>query len=540
MDANLICKKLAILEGDRSNIERVWELIKKYVANYRNDYYTDATTEGGVDWTARHLFDSTAQVSSQILAYSVHGALTNQSTQWFDFRFRDQELDKDTAAVQWLKRCAKIVYDALQDSNFNIEILEAYLDLVGPGITFLSQEFDETATKTESVFAALPTQECYFNEDHNGQIYEFFRKRLWTPTEIKSKFGDKTPLCIMEMCDAGKTERQEVVFSVFRRANYSAQIPAAPNMRPFGGKYVLVKTKEQMGDELGYYEMPVYVARWGRSPNSKWGYSPSFVAMPDILTLNQLVELILRATEKAVDPATVATERGLLSDLDLSAGGLTMVRDIEGIKPFESRARFDVSELQREKLISSIRQVYMVDQLQLKDSPAMTATETQVRYELMQRLLGPTAARIKRDLLDPLVERTFRALWRSNRLPTPPDSIKGSAAELDILYTGPLDRAQKVDAAAATERWLMGISNAAQFDAQALDLVDIDAVVRGQASDLDVPADYIRNNDKVVTMRKQRQQQMAQQQQLMDAQAAGAAMEAVGKGAAAVGGKGNA
>ena len=148
------------------------------------------------------------------------------------------------------------------------------------------------------------------------------------------------------------------------------------------------------------------------------GNSPAMIALPDIMTLNQLVELIIRSSEKVVDPATLVTERGLISDLDLTPGGMTVVRDIEGsVKPYESRARFDVSELQREKLKDSVNRAFYVDQLQLKDSPAMTATEVQVRYELMQRLLGPTLGRLMSDFLDPLLSRTFSIMYRNGALP---------------------------------------------------------------------------------------------------------------------------
>ena len=140
--------------------------------------------------------------------------------------------------------------------------------------------------------------------------------------------------------------------------------------------------------------MPAYVLRWGRAAGSKFGYSPAINCLSDILTLNQLVEFTLKAAEKVIDPPVLSRQRGVIGDLDLYPGGNTVVRDPRDVVPFESGARFDVSNIEREKLIETIRQSFFVDQLELKQSPAMTATEVNVRYELMQKLLGPALSRM--------------------------------------------------------------------------------------------------------------------------------------------------
>ena len=55
----------------------------------------------------------------------------------------------------------------------------------------------------------------------------------------------------------------------------------------------------------------------------------------------------------------------------------------------------------------------------------MTATEVQVRYELMQRLLGPTLGRFQSEFLNPLIERVFGIMFRANAfLPAPEIFLK--------------------------------------------------------------------------------------------------------------------
>jgi hypothetical protein len=530
MTPDNIKRRLAILESERSNIQSVWDVIERFVAPYRGSFFNDNRQENAVEWRKRDVYDSTAIDAAQILASSIHGSLTSPSIRWFDLRFRNDELNANVTYRAWLEEVAKRIYAALQDSNFNLEINEVYTDLV----TFASSPIImEEGDNDELVFNSIPVKECFFEEDHNGQVVSFYRRLSWSPVTMAERFGvDALPQNVREALESNsdaRSTRQDVIFCVYKRVlgpnESEADIfkPMAESIRPYQYKYIIRKCGSILKSG-GYYERPVFIPRWRKTSESKWGNSPSFTALPDILTLNQLVELILKATEKVVDPAIITTERGLLSDVNLGAGELTVVRNIDDLKPFESRARFDVSELQREKLQASIRSAFYVDQLQLKQSPAMTATEVQVRYELMQRLLGPTLGRIQNDLLSPIIERSFNILYRKGRFPDMPEGL--SLRDLDIEYVGPLSRAQKVDTAAAAERWLATMAGLAQYDPTVLDVLDTDTIARDMADVLNVPAKYILDQAKVTSKRKKREQVQARAQQAELAKVEGEAAQA--------------
>lgn len=539
MECNKIIKRLSQLESERTNIQSLWILIEQFVVPFRGKFFNDVTDEGSVEWRTRDVYDSTAIMSNQILAASIHGSLTSPSYRWFDLRFRSDKASKVEGAQVWLDECSSLIYAAIQDSNFNLEVNETYTDLTSFGSAPIMHEFEgDDVAPTEMAFASIPVKECYFDEDSKGNIKNFYRVLNWTAIQIADKFGlENCPQYVKDKAidPSASNERMDVIFCVYDREMKDADpfTIAAPEKRAYGYKYLMRKD----GHELktgGYYEMPAYMPRWRKTSESKWGNSPAFTAMPDILTMNQLVELILKATEKVVDPAILATERGLLSEVDLSAGGLTVVRTLDDMKPFESGARFDVSQLQREQLKSAIRSAFYVDQLELKQSPAMTATEVQVRYELMQRLLGPTLGRIQNDFLSPLIERTFRALYRAKKLPELPDGLEEQ--DIDVQYVGPLSRAQKVDTAAAAERWLGTMAALAEYSQDVLDILDIDEIGRDMGDILNVPAKYIRSPAKVTKIRKDRSAAQAQAQQAALAEQEGKAMKAVGEGAAALGG----
>lgn len=537
MNNEEICQRYEYLESERrGSIEQIWDLIERFVMPLRGEFYVTLNEEQEIDWHRREIYDSTAIFAAQGLAASLHGNLTSSAQRWFDLRFRESELNEDDAAMEWLEEATEVVYSALQEANFDIEISECYLDLVGFGTSILTEELDDQTGKLS--FAAVPVRESYFEEDHRKQVYRFFRHLQWTPGQIISKFGEENvPKAITDLMETpqGSVTRKEVIFVIYRRdleEEPDTSKPLSPKNRPFGYKYVLKDTKETLGEEGGYYEMPAFVPRWRKTPGSRWGHSPATVALGDILTLNQVKEATLEAAAKSIDPANIAEESALLGDLNLDRGALTVVSNIDGIKPYESGSRFDVSNLEIQMLTDSVRKYFYQDQLELKESPAMTATEVNVRYELMQRLLGPTFGRLKSDLLDPLIKRAFKILFREGLLPELPEQLSG--ARMDIEYSGPLARSQRFDTAMAVQDFVANAAQMAEIFPEALDIIDIDGAMRQIATMRGVPAKALRGQDEIDETRAARAEQQQAMEQAQLGQEAGQAMQAMGAGAQSV------
>ena len=535
-----------VLKGRRTNLESTWDLIEKFVVPFRSTMWRDHKNEESIEWRNRELFDSTAPMSCQSLAASLHGSTTPMA-QWFALSFRDKNMNQLTAAKSWLEEVTTRMWFEIQESDFNLEVNEVYLDLTSFGTAILIEEaaLSEDGEWEGLDFSSVPAREIYFEQDHKGRVLNFYRKLEWSPLQMISKFGEEgVPQDVREKAKSAQSaeQKEELFFCIFKRkASNSKTDPALPlahSAMPYGYRYIRVKDSATLGEEGGYYEMPAYIPRWQKTSGSQWGNSPAMIALPDILTINQLVELILRSAEKVIDPPTLTEQRTLLSDLDLEPSGWTVVRDINKIRPYESGARFDVSQLQREELVKSIRSYFHIDQLELKESPTMTATEVQVRYELMQRLLGPTLGRIQTDLLDPMIQRTFKIMMRAGRLPPIPEELAG--ADMDIEYTGPLPRAQKLDAVASIERFTDLVGRIAQVNPDIVELPDWDNVLRKGGDDLGVPADFTKDKAQVARERQAKQAALAEQRKAESAQSAGDAMKSVGEGQAAMAAAGGA
>ena len=499
-------------------------------------FFQDQSSEHEIDWRrGRNVFDSTASLACNTLASSVHGALTSPSVRWFTLRFRQDELNRVDAAKEWLQASSKAIWYALQESDFNLEINEAYIDLVGFGTTCIVEEpVSETEWKGLD-FSTLPIREIYFEQDHEGKVRNFYRRHEWTPLQIVEKFGDDAPQDIKEKAQQPQQadNKELVIMCIYPRegVNQKPEGIVKPEKRPFAKKWILHKTAEQIGKEGGYYEMPSYVTRWQKASGSMWGFGPGTIAISDTMTLNTMVEQRLGAAAKVIDPPSLVTERGLLSDLDLSPGGQTVVRNVNDVREYESAARFDVADQLIMNYQAAINRIFLVDRLELKESPAMTATEVNARFDLMQRLLGPVFGRLQSDLLDPLIERTFRILARAGQLPPMPEELEELDVDFDVVYLGPMARAQKSDEISMTTQWMGMMTEFGEAYPEMRLLPDPQQAGRELADMMNVPASVVRSKDQVDADFKKEQQEQLQLRQLEIAMGQGQALNQLGAGA---------
>jgi len=208
---------------------------------------------------------------------------------------------------------------------------------------------------------------------------------------------------------------------------------------------------------------------------------------------------------------------------------------MDQLQVLESRARFDVQDDEIYRLQTSIRSVFFIDKLELKDSPAMTATEVNVRYDRMMRQFASTLGRLQSDFLDKLLHLTISTLIRTGVVEIPEDTVIG---EYKIIYTGPIARAQQAEIANSIEQLMADYTALGEVFPELLDLVDVDKMGHELAKVRGVPTRILRNDTDVKKIRADRAEAEQEAMELAKAQAAGDAMQSVGAGAAAMGEQG--
>ena len=516
-----IKKRCSSLEATRKTWEDHWQEILDYVMPRKADV-TFVRARG----TKRTeiLFDSTAITANNLLAASLHGTLTSPSLPWFTLKLRNEELMEERDVQLWLEDSGRRMYDTFNESNFNTEVHELYLDLcsVGTGALFV-EEANEGFEKGSIHFNTLHIAEYFIQENVNGKVDTLYRKYKLTARQAIEEFGeDNLGEKVTEASQAKPDKEFNFIHAVEPTKDYERAAGKVNTKLPFHSCHVCIEDKMTVRTG-GYNEFPYLVPRWSKATGEIFGRSPSYNALPDIKTLNKAVEIGLKAWAKAIDPPLLVQDDGVIGRVRMTPAGITVVRHDGAIKPLQIGSNWQITDMKENQLRTSIRQAYYSDQLQLQDGPQMTATEVQVRYELMQRLLGPTLGRFQSEFLNPLIERTFGIMLRAGALLPEPDVIQGQ--KIDVEYVGPLARSQRMEESVAIDRLYELAMNVVQVDPSIMDNINHDEAIRLRGDLLGVPKIVLRSRDEVEELREQRQQaQMAQQQAEQQQQAAQAAL----------------
>jgi hypothetical protein len=463
--------------------------------------------------TSRRRYDSTAVHSNILLSSSIHGNLTSDASQWFLMTLGEHVLNDHKDVKVWLEDCSRKQFFALNGSSFSNEMQEGYECLTGYGTTSLfAGETVGARGIVKYSFETIPLRQYVFSEGDDGVSDRFYREYPLTAHQIHGKWGthpffkgltDEMRKAIESNKPADRDKKFDIVVCIMKRERYE---PDAKISLDFEYMHAVVdkKTKKVLV-ESGFHENPVMVPRWRKTADDNgWGTGVGAVALPDIQSLNEAKRLGFQAWAKDLNPPLVATHKGVIGSIRTGAGGVIYKKRGAELGPLQSGARWDTTQFNFEELRRQIRGLFYTDQLQLHESPAMTATEAQIRYEMMMKILGPTYGRLKKELYNPLLYRTFNISLRAGHFLPPPEVLiqamgQPNPPKLDVEYRSPMARAQRADDIAAIERvyGMAGQIFQVKQDPAIWDLLNDDEAIKLGAEITGLPS-KVMNGEKVV------------------------------------------
>ena len=494
----------------------LWMDIASYVLPRKVNVLTTRTP--GTKQTEK-LFDSTGIHANEVLAASIHGALTNPVVKWFSLRMREKTLNDIQEVAVWLEECSLRIFLAIQNSNFGAQVNEVYLDLgaFGTGAVLCEERDLLSPAFNGLVFRALTIGEYVIEEDAEGFVDTLFRKYTLPTRHVVSKWETASQK-VKDL--AIKEPEYPVPFLHVVLPRLGAKATGGSKGKPFASFFVEYESRRLLS-EGGYDEFPYMVPRWATTSGEIYGRSPGFTALPDIKTLNRAKEFDLKSWAKKLDPPLQTLDDGVIGTVKLFPGGQTVVRQMDAIKPIDLGGDHRVNMLEANDLRGSIRQIFFNDQLQLPDKTIITATEVERRLELMQRVLGPTVGRLDSELLSPTITRVFGLMYRRGALPPVPEVILQAAqqqqGDIDVVSEGPLSRAQRGSELLSVQRFYELALPLAQIRQEVLDNVNDDEVLRDIAKQAGLSARFLRDPQEVAQLREARLQ--AQEQAKQEAQA---------------------
>lgn len=436
-EAEQFLKRHEKLKSDRTNFESVWQECMDYITPRKGDVLS---TNVPGEKRGHDLFDSTAILSNQLLAAALHGMLTNPAVRFFELILNDPNNSGSEEVKEWLQDVAEKMFMVLNNSNFQTEIHEIYIDLgsIGTACLFIGDH-----AKSLVHFAARPIKEIFVDEDNLGRIDTVNREFKWKLRQIVQEFGESNlNEWIVKKYKEGCEDEFTIVHSTCPMDEYDGD-KGYKQKWPTKSVYTL-KDEPMILNRSGFYEFPYAVPRWTKTSGEKYGRGPGMDTLPDTKMVNKMMETTLKGAQITVAPPFMVTDDGVIGRVRLTPHGLTVVRQMNEapIRPLMTDARIDFGYQAVEDVRKRIRSGFYVDQLQLNEGPQMTAAEVMQRTEEKLRLMGPVLGRQHFEFLRPVIERVYKMMERKGMISPPPKVIAEKG--FDVRYSSLVARAQRM------------------------------------------------------------------------------------------------
>lgn len=508
-----IIEKQRHMESERSNWEYHWQELADYILPNRNDI---VSTQWPGNKRNIQLLDNTAMMSNELLAGALHGLLTNPNAEWFELTTGNPDIDNLDQVRKWLQRVTTLIHHVLNNSNFQTEVHQNYLDLCCFGTSCMSIEDDDEIVVR---FSAKHIKEFYLGENNKGEIDELNRKFQWNSRQIIGEFGEKNvPKSVLDDFNKKKNKKFEIIHSVYPR-KISGPVPKSFR---FASKYILVEEEFELL-ESGFREFPYVVPRWSKASGEIYGRSPGMIALPDAKMMNMMTETTIKGAQKAVDPPLQLPDDGFIMPIVTKPAGLNYYRagSNDRIEPVFNDTRVDFGfEVMNERR-QRIRDAFYVNQLLMQEGPQKTATEVLQITEEKSRFLGPMLGRQQSEFLRPMIDRVFDIMARKNLIPQAPEVLQGS--RVDVQYSSMIAKSQRVNQGQSIARTLQAVSPFIQLDPAVSDNFDGDKAAKIVAKIYGYPQEALRDQAQIEEMRESRAEAqraaVEQQQQMAQAEA---------------------
>jgi len=505
-----VCKLHDEMVAERSNWTDHWEDALRYGAPHKNRIYNNTTGEK----RGQRLYDSSAQHFIELLSSALHSMLTNPSVEWFGLSTGVTETDRKTRVRKYIKKLVTRVHDVLNNTNFQTEAHEFYMELatLGTGAMYIDEDEDDILR-----FLTVAIFELYVRENHKGIVDTVSRIIKMSAEQLIEKYGEENiPEDKLQQLKNRKAgDKIEVIHMVTPRKNRLKGKVDKLN-KPFAS-YHIWKEHKIMLKEDGFDKNPWIVARWTKLGNETYGRSPTMKTLPDIKMLNQMMKATIRGAQKAIDPPMLVSHDSVLGRMNLAAGGITAVRQgmQETISPLQSGARPDIGLEIINQVRSTIKQGFFIDQLQLGGSDRMTELEVNIRNDENLRLLSPILGRLHSEYLEPMIGRIMEVMIAEKKVPEDiPEELEDLA--LKVFYRSQIAKAQKSNESRNVQNFIaqaVNLSTTLQ-NPSILDPINFDEALSLTAQLDGIDASIFRNKEEIDDKREADSQAAAEAQEL--------------------------
>ncbi len=509
----------------KSHYDGLWSTLHRAIGDYYIPQKSAINTikpPSATEWS-EGIYDTTAVHAAQTFTAGCYDFML--SGEFFDFEAPKKDGVSHPIARDWYHRCAEIVLELINESNWSLKIQEHLQDRNTFGTATLDLEEGDKALFS---FRTTDVGKFFPQSNDDGYIDTIFYCYEWTAKKLVDKFGEDNVSSGVISAYRDLNQKATKKFTVWRKI---APRPASQRdsgridglNKEFLSCWVEEKSKHVLY-ESGYDEQPFVGSRFAQWGDSDFGWSPAVLILPSVRTLNDVLKSLVALGEIKVWPRTMVPDT-LKDVIAWEAGGVTVYPDstknppqVWGDNAGDYMAGKDMVQEFREM----VKDAYHVDLFKALAERTKTMTATEVLELVQEKLVNfrPTFARFTSETLDPLLLRMFRMAFRAGKFPpVPAEVITEENGQLSIpepapVYVSKVARALRALENKTTLDFLQQASilvEITQDPTVITDNYDMDAMIRGFGDNSSLPTEYKRaekDRDEIRSARVQQQQAM--------------------------------
>jgi hypothetical protein len=474
-------------------------------------------------------YDSTAIVGTLRFANRIQTDLFPPYRKWATLEAGSAIPEADKQAIdEELERRTDKLFRHIHESPFDTALNEALQDLAaGTGVLLIENGRSTTKRPGGKLFRvqSLPAASVAFEEGPFGLIEGYYHKRRVKHRDVKRVFPKGGFPATFDGIDDPDHEHE---FHVC--AYYDAELDeywndvVLPGGQAASGAHRVQSSRSRT--------CPFVAFRWTKVAGEIEGRGPLLMALPDIKTLNKVVELILKNASLAVAGVYTAADDGVLNTATVRLAPGTIIPVAQNGGPrgrsldlLPVSGNFNVAELVIEKLQMQVKTHLFDKALPPDTGPVRSPTEIVQRIKELQTDTGAPFGRLIVELQVPVVQRFLDIADAAGEIPM---LLKVDGREVAIKPTSPLARGAALEDVQAIADF---VSLAAPFGPDFLRAgIKRDDAARFLSRAIGVPRKLIPEQEEVDAERAAERQAM-EAEQLASSPVAAKAVEQLGAGA---------
>jgi len=536
-------------ETIKQHWHNIWEFCGEYV-HTRKQHFLSSPLPG--EFLTEQLFSTIAPFANQAMASALLGQMWPNGARSVRLT-RPKNIPDTRENKDYYKKITTVFTGFLDQPEANlVPTLSEYLfDQGAFGIAGIHRKRTKEYMQPLKFFP-VAVKNLLVEENNEGRITTTFIDDMMTIRALVEEYGIKN----ISKANADKylkgmfTEKVRVIQVVEPRMVDNPKFQFGNKNFPISSMHFEWDTGKILR-ESGFLQDPLIVARFSKAIGEVYGRSPAMFAMPAILRLNLVMEILQKNSEKVGSPPLYLLDNGALGPtiVDTSADALNVFQTTGLGERSPIGAINDVGDLRpllelAEMLKNEITQAFMIDKLlDFNNEQRMTLGEAQIRDRIRGDANSAVYKRQYNELFTPLLTGAFNDLLDMGHMGV----TRGSDQEREIINLGlePLYLPEAVQQAMVNElpiyeieyvspaarvmqtEQMQGLTSfldisigVGQAFPESLDNIDIDAIVKEAAELTNIGEDKLNDMDTIKAIREARAQAQQQAAQMEQAQVA--------------------